>query len=829
MDEFRDPDFYLGTISEEKSNIAFVYENTQRYMIPSLEYMVGMYEGEVRGFQQFTDRLTIIMVVINSSLLCCICWFVMGAVATVFRRLEYKLVAVSLAMSLPHRGVVSIYKHYDQVEQSMKERFDEEAERQAIIEEADQAEGHNLDSPLRSPRASVAPGNSAGNEELFAKQVLQNMLQNGYTTAEMNRIDEEEEDSGEGLPTAVKAVTAGPVLEATLEEDPWGVPSPSRPKLIQKEPVVFSAVNLKQAEIKVAPVASGERNVVAVRGQIKSALRNTETSFPKEYEQEEEEEELAPLAAMDNADVVLIGNEVEVESESRSKGASPVPGLPTAEDEDDDDESVEMPSKFAKLSANADRAVVKMKKKSASLELGESDENEGDTKPIGFHQDEAFGTSMVSFSEEENLSVTRWELLVKGLLKSDTSKFIRGIERTSSFKGNPDQRKPATRSPARSPQRASSEGTAEGSGRSFQSAILKSVSNLMPQFQSKSHHHVLKGMSAPSKNNLEADEVINVLEETLARRKGWKNQPITYVFATAAVLVLCVMSIIWPARTTSILADLAATTNQAGRRRYLVRSCVHYTRELVLNDGYSRMDRIELSTALRFYLQEFKDAHKAVRLGGDKNISVGADDRSELHNSIMYDAGCPWREDPTDCSYVDGKKADVMKHGLQYLVNSFIDAVEKVIVRYGSHELTDTWREPADLGERSRMYQNVTQSAANKAILTSDPEVKFISDAFAGDVFNGLGATLSVFHAETDNVLSQTRLEIRLFTLAYITFLILGFYYYLFRSTLFNNLTHAKKAKQFVHSLPAHTMHTDDVQSIVEYFVGVEKFQEDHY
>jgi len=57
--------------------------------------------------------------------------------------------------------------------------------------------------------------------------------------------------------------------------------------------------------------------------------------------------------------------------------------------------------------------------------------------------------------------------------------------------------------------------------------------------------------------------------------------------------------------------------------------------------------------------------------------------------------------------------------------------------------------------------------------------------------------------------------------------LFFGFYWYLFRQTLFTNLTHAKKAKQFVHAIPAHILHTEDVQSIIEYFVGVDKAQDE--
>lgn len=55
---------------------------------------------------------------------------------------------------------------------------------------------------------------------------------------------------------------------------------------------------------------------------------------------------------------------------------------------------------------------------------------------------------------------------------------------------------------------------------------------------------------------------------------------------------------------------MAPTTNQAGRRRYLVRSCCHFTRELVLDDGFSRMPKPWLASALRYHLEELRKADR---------------------------------------------------------------------------------------------------------------------------------------------------------------------------------------------------------------------------
>eukprot|EP00961_Rhodomonas_salina_P277960 3755893-Rhodomonas_salina.1 len=90
------------------------------------------------------------------------------------------------------------------------------------------------------------------------------------------------------------------------------------------------------------------------------------------------------------------------------------------------------------------------------------------------------------------------------------------------------------------------------------------------------------------------------------------------------------------------------------------------------------MDKGELAGALSFYLQELRDADRAVRLGGDKGVRVGSDYRNKVHNDVMYGEGCKWRVDPSDCTLhgFPGRE-DMTKHGLQYLIKSFEDAVDK--------------------------------------------------------------------------------------------------------------------------------------------------------
>eukprot|EP00961_Rhodomonas_salina_P231250 3123592-Rhodomonas_salina.1 len=164
-------------------------------------------------------------------------------------------------------------------------------------------------------------------------------------------------------------------------------------------------------------------------------------------------------------------------------------------------------------------------------------------------------------------------------------------------------------------------------------------------------------------------------------------------------------------------------------------------------------------------------------------------------------AGCPWREDPTDCSTpgMEGR-GDVNQHGLQYLLISFFDAIETVLARYAPTSSADfnmDFRTHDDIASPSE-YANIEGSAAKRGLLSSDPDVKFILSGFAGDVFNGLGMMLSLFHDETADVLASTHVETRLLFAIYVSVVAIGFYHFLFRRTIRVALGEVDKTRSMV-------------------------------
>ena len=85
----------------------------------------------------------------------------------------------------------------------------------------------------------------------------------------------------------------------------------------------------------------------------------------------------------------------------------------------------------------------------------------------------------------------------------------------------------------------------------------------------------------------------------------------------------------------------------------------------VLNDGFSRFDKNQMTSAIDFYQQQFIRSDLAVRKGGVFGIRTGADDHNEEHNRIMYTAGTLLPP------FVD---ADRIMHTAGTLLPPFVDA-----------------------------------------------------------------------------------------------------------------------------------------------------------
>jgi len=155
---------------------------------------------------------------------------------------------------------------------------------------------------------------------------------------------------------------------------------------------------------------------------------------------------------------------------------------------------------------------------------------------------------------------------------------------------------------------------------------------------------------------------------------------------------------------------------------------------------------------------------------------------------MTYDAGCQWREDPSDCTS-GSVRPDATKNGLDYLYRTFDDAVQSVLTKYGVHGGGEGFlseEERADRLAQTGRFVTVDFNATKRGVelLESDVDMKFIMQAFNGDLFTGWGAALKIFYAETDDYLKTAHFELLLFYITYIACLVLCFYWALFRHSL---------------------------------------------
>jgi hypothetical protein len=117
----------------------------------------------------------------------------------------------------------------------------------------------------------------------------------------------------------------------------------------------------------------------------------------------------------------------------------------------------------------------------------------------------------------------------------------------------------------------------------------------------------------------------------------------------------------------------------------------------------------------------------------------------ETYNLVPVASGCPWRDDPTNCTipFLPG----VGQSGLYQIIAAFNDAVVKSLTRYGSSidQWPDDWKGKA--GETQR-FSNVTLNWDRYKKMMTDVKLQFVLDSFEGDVSQGLSLISQILEDE---------------------------------------------------------------------------------
>jgi len=298
--------------------------------------------------------------------------------------------------------------------------------------------------------------------------------------------------------------------------------------------------------------------------------------------------------------------------------------------------------------------------------------------------------------------------------------------------------------------------------RSSRGKFTSTVNTIMSSLNKKTPNSV-------SRQPLRLQEVkaptVKELEKQVIKRQVWYSRTRAFWVMQAFLLGLSIIFVVFPLQLVDSIINLGPTQNQAGRRRYLTRATVHYSRELILDDGFTRLTKGDANQMLAFYKDKLRSADTAIRRGGTHGILVGADFWSEAHNAIMYDKGCVWKENPTHCQ-TGGLKPDAHQNGLLYLYSTFDDSLDYILKKYGAAGGGSESERIQRL--QSTAFTNVTLNYENLIILEGDPEVAFVQEAFNGELFIGFGAVLDAFHEETARFLSEISKEYLLLFIVYL-------------------------------------------------------------
>uniref|UniRef100_A0A7S0MTS2 TmcB/TmcC TPR repeats domain-containing protein n=1 Tax=Cryptomonas curvata TaxID=233186 RepID=A0A7S0MTS2_9CRYP len=334
-----------------------------------------------------------------------------------------------------------------------------------------------------------------------------------------------------------------------------------------------------------------------------------------------------------------------------------------------------------------------------------------------------------------------------------------------------------------------------------------SSNSLVPE---QRNHAALRIQSAPKS--------IQALRTLTAQKCPWYVRRPVHFVSLAVMLFLCIISVLYPARNVDDLVNIPAKQNQAGRRRFLHLACVHFARELVLYDGFSRLNAPELVAALQWSLYELRESDKAVRLGGTLGVIKGSEaglGRTD-HNSFVYSTGCPWRTNYSEGSFCSVQsRPNMLMHGLDGLMLTFYDACESILAK----------NLPEVLGNYLRFPQNFTQGTiqaevnkANLDLLSSDPDAAFIMESFSGDLYQALEQVESIMKIEQDGIFNLFHSEGRLLYGVFVAQTCLLFYLVIFRKSILSCEKEIAKIKQFVQRLPAFLLEMQEAEEIHFFF-----------
>jgi len=182
----------------------------------------------------------------------------------------------------------------------------------------------------------------------------------------------------------------------------------------------------------------------------------------------------------------------------------------------------------------------------------------------------------------------------------------------------------------------------------------------------------------------------------------------------------------------------------------------------------------------------------------------------------MYEEGCPWRADPTNCSAEI--RPEATGQGLAYLLNSYMDAVEAVLDKHAPIPFVMDESFHSLEQQPSMDYQSSHFEHERLLILDEDEDVKFVLQEADHDLDTGLEMIVEAFIHETDHLIEASHVELRLLFVVYILCVFLLFFRQLLWRTFQIAISEPVKAKEFMIRFPLHILTQTESEFVSVFF-----------
>ena len=143
VEELRDPDINVETISERKKEILFVYRNIFSSMLPEVEPICDGYVQEIHKFASLATVLIILFTFLNGICVIITSIVILRSLVSIRRTMQSKLTCCCLAFHLPAATCKTFHKYYSKIGfdlDNIEGGFDSKVDEKKINEDDEEEE-----------------------------------------------------------------------------------------------------------------------------------------------------------------------------------------------------------------------------------------------------------------------------------------------------------------------------------------------------------------------------------------------------------------------------------------------------------------------------------------------------------------------------------------------------------------------------------------------------------------------------------------------------------------------------------------------------------------